>query len=75
MQSRLPGHKVDPSGFRLDPKVSPHQNLGLPNTNSRLPPEADGSVEPVHVAGCSFGRITNIQTNPRAMEFALKFFF
>lgn len=52
-----------------------HQNLGLPNTSFCLPPLPDGSVDRVHRAGCSFGRITNIQTDPRAMEFALKFFF
>jgi hypothetical protein len=52
-----------------------HQNLGLPNTNFCLPPNADGSTDLVHQAGCSFGRITNVQTDPRAMEFVLKFFF
>jgi hypothetical protein len=52
-----------------------HQNLGIPNTSFCLPPNADGSTDLVHQAGCSFGRITNIQTDPRAMEFVLKFFF
>jgi hypothetical protein len=52
-----------------------HQNLGFPNTSFCLPPNADGSVDRVRQAGCQFGRITNIQTDPRAMEFVLKFFF
>jgi hypothetical protein len=29
----------------------------------------------VHQAGCSFGRITNVQTDARAMQFALKFYW
>lgn len=52
-----------------------HQNLGFPNTTYCLPPNPDGSTDLVHQAGCQFGRITNIQTDPRAMEFALKFYF
>ena len=52
-----------------------HQNLGLPDRNYCLPPNADGSTDLVHQSGCSFGRITNIQTDPRAMEFALKFYW
>jgi hypothetical protein len=52
-----------------------HQSLGLPNTNWCLPPNADGSTDLVHQAGCSFGLITNIQTDPRNMEFALKFYW
>jgi hypothetical protein len=52
-----------------------HQNLGVPNTNFCLPALPDGTTDLVHQAGCSFGRITNVQTDPRAMEFALKFFF
>ncbi|MGD0125977.1 MAG: carboxypeptidase-like regulatory domain-containing protein [Terriglobia bacterium] len=50
-----------------------HQNLGLPNTGFCLPPTESGGTDLVHQAGCSFGRITNIATDPRALEFALKF--
>ena len=52
-----------------------HQNLGLPNTGFCLPALPDGTTDRVHQAGCTFGRVTNIQTDPRAMEFALKLFF
>lgn len=52
-----------------------HQNLGIPNTGFCLPPKPDGSTDLVHIAGCQFGRINNVQTDPRSMEFALKFFF
>ncbi|HEV2378361.1 MAG TPA: carboxypeptidase regulatory-like domain-containing protein [Terriglobia bacterium] len=52
-----------------------HQNLGLPNTNFCLAPGPGGATDAVHQAGCSFGKITNIQTDPRAMEFSLKFAF
>jgi len=52
-----------------------HQNLALPNTGFCLPALPDGSTDLVHQAGCQFGRITNIQTDPRSMEFALKFFW
>ncbi|PYV39828.1 MAG: hypothetical protein DMG06_22075 [Acidobacteria bacterium] len=52
-----------------------HQNLGFPNTGFCLPPKPDGSTDLVHQAGCQFGRITNIQTDPRSMEFALKFYW
>jgi hypothetical protein len=50
-----------------------HQNLGTPNTNYCLPPAADGSTNLVNKSGCEFGRITNIQTDPRTLEFGLKF--
>ena len=52
-----------------------HQNLGIPNTNWCLPPNANGSTDLIHQFGCQFGRITNVQTDPRAMQFGLKFYF
>jgi hypothetical protein len=52
-----------------------HMNLGLPNTSWCLPPLANGSTDRVHQAGCSFGLITNIATDPRSMEFVMKFYW
>jgi len=52
-----------------------HQNLGYPNTNFCLPPGPDGQTNLVQQAGCSFGRITNVQTDPRSLEFVLKLYF
>ncbi len=52
-----------------------HMNLGLPNTNWCLPPLANGSTNLVNQSGCSFGLITNIATDPRRMEFTLKFYW
>lgn len=52
-----------------------HQNLGVPNTSWCLPPNPDGSVDAIHVFGCQFGKITNVQTDPRAMQFGLKFYW
>jgi hypothetical protein len=52
-----------------------HQNLALPSTSFCLPPLPDGTTDLVHQAGCSFGRITNIQTDPRSMQFALKLYW
>lgn len=52
-----------------------HQSLGIPNNNWCLPPNSDGSVDAIHIFGCQFGKITNVQTDPRTMEFGLKFFW
>lgn len=52
-----------------------HQNLAIPSTGWCLPPNADGSTDVIHQFGCQFGRITNVQTDPRNMQFALKLFF
>jgi len=56
-----------------------HQNLGLPNGNWCLPaihnPDGTETTDAIHQDPCNFGRITNIQTDPRAMEFSLKFFW
>ncbi len=52
-----------------------HQNLGLPNTSYCLPPLPDGTTDVIHQDGCTFGRITNIATDARSMEFGLKFFW
>jgi Carboxypeptidase regulatory-like domain len=52
-----------------------HQNLGFPNTSFCLPPGPNGETNLVQQAGCSFGRITNIATDPRSMEFAMKFYW
>jgi hypothetical protein len=50
-----------------------HQNLGIPDTNWCLPPGPNGQIDAVHQAVCNFGLIDNVQTDPRAMEFGLKF--
>jgi len=52
-----------------------HQNLGIPNTAWCLPPNADGATDLIHQFGCQFGKITNVQTDPRAMQFGLRFMF
>src|SRR5262249_35614636 len=52
-----------------------HQNLGYPNTSWCLPPGPNGEIDAVRQSGCSFGRINNIQTDPRAMQFGLKFYW
>jgi hypothetical protein len=51
-----------------------HQNLGLPSTSFCVP-APPGVSNPVQTSPCNFGRINTIQTDPRAMEFALKFYF
>jgi hypothetical protein len=50
-----------------------HQNLGVPNYNYCLPPGPNGEIDYVHQFGCSFGQITNVQTDPRGMQFSLRF--
>lgn len=52
-----------------------HMNPATPNTSFCLPPLPNGSTDLVHQAGCQFGQITNIQTDPRSMQFSLKFLF
>lgn len=52
-----------------------HQNLGYPNTSFCLPEGPNGETDLVQQAGCSFGRITNVQTDPRSLQFALKLYF
>ena len=50
-----------------------HQNLGVPNSSWCLPPGPNGELDDVHKFGCAFGQITNVQTDPRGMQFSLKF--
>jgi hypothetical protein len=50
-------------------------NLGYPDNNYCLPPGADGETDLVRTAGCTFGRIADVQTDPRSMQFSLKIVF
>ncbi|MGA2858888.1 MAG: TonB-dependent receptor [Candidatus Sulfotelmatobacter sp.] len=52
-----------------------HQNLALPNTTFCLPPGPGGEQDLVQQAGCTFGKITGVQTDPRNMTFVLKFYW
>jgi len=62
--------------FRLEGyNILNHQNLALPNAGWCLPPNPDGSTDAVHQFGCQFGRITNVQSDARNWQFALKFIF
>ncbi|MFB3920893.1 MAG: carboxypeptidase regulatory-like domain-containing protein [Terriglobia bacterium] len=50
-----------------------HQNLGVPDNHWCLPPGPNGETDYARVFGCSFGQITNVQTDPRGMQFSLRF--
>jgi hypothetical protein len=50
-----------------------HQNLGVPDNHWCLPPGPNGEIDKVHRFGCTFGQITNVQTDPRGMQFSVRF--
>jgi hypothetical protein len=87
--SHAPLSRVLESGRRIEQAISSWGEQVLPasmgtvqrpeSPKSTLPPlgllPASGETDLVHQASCQFGRTTNVQTDPRAMELALKFVF
>lgn len=52
-----------------------HQNLGVPDNKWCLPPGPNGEEDYARVFGCTFGKITNVATDPRGMQFSLRYVF